>query len=274
METSIAFHKVVASGNDFILVDNREKLITNAKAFAQRVCDRHHGIGADGVLLLEPSLRADFFMRIVNSDGSEAEACGNGYRCVGLFVNQVLHMRPVMDFETLVGNVHAEVSGNVIKVQTIPPSGYKHNLLVKLGKQSLKADFINTGVPHVVIFSEGLDELPVKELGRTIRYHHDFKPKGTNVNFVEITGPSHLRIRTYERGVEDETLACGTGSIAAAICAVLTKKVSAPVTVETKSGDLLKVYLEMEGKKIKNVFLEGGARIVFEGKLNLIGMGK
>ena len=285
----IAFHKMVASGNDFIVIDNREKLIKNPKRFAAKVCPQHVGVGADGVLLIEPSRKADFFMRIINADGSEAEACGNGYRCVGLYAHQLLGFSRSMKVETLAGTIAIEVGKERIRARMANPSEYqekislsfpqkresmdprlKHAGMTKEIEGVLHVAFINTGVPHVVFFVEdleGLGQVGVKELGSAIRYHEMFRPRGTNVNFVEVTGKDLLSIRTYERGVEDETLACGTGTVASAVVASLTGKVETPVHVKTQSGETLIVGFERKGNQVRNVFLEGSAKFVFEGRL-------
>ncbi len=268
--SEITFHKFVASGNDFIIIDSRNNAVKNQKELAQKVCQPHVGVGADGVLFIEPSKKADFFMRIINSDGSEAEACGNGYRCVGLYANQLLNFPKSMTAETLAGLIKIEVGKESIKVKMAEPSEYRETVQindVNLNGSKVNAAFINTGVPHTVIFTENLKDVPVDELGRKIRNHELFKPRGTNVNFVEVTGKNSLKLRTYERGVEAETLACGTGAVASAIVACLNKGVEAPVVVTPPSGEVLKVYLDVNNQKIQNVFLEGSANFVFEGRL-------
>ncbi len=269
MKQHVQFYKMVASGNDFIVLDNRKGIIRDPKRFASKVCPWHTGVGADGVLLIESSKKADFFLRIVNSDGSEAEACGNGYRCVGLFAHQVLGSPKKITFETLSGLIQVEVGRGIAKVLMAEPKDYEPNFTIDLGERTLKMDFLNTGVPHAIIFSEGLDKLPVVDLGRTIRHHKHFQPKGTNVNFIEMNGAENLRIRTFERGVEDETLACGTGSVAAALCAALKGFVKSPVRVTPKSGEALTVYFDIISKKPTHVYLEGGVQFVFEGNLLL-----
>ena len=274
MMSTIAFHKMVASGNDFIVIDNRKGAISDPKAFAREFCPAHTGIGADGLLLVEPSKKADFFMRIVNADGSEAEACGNGYRIMGLYAQKVLGLGKSIEIETLAGAIKIHVNSASIKVKMTDPSDYRKDITIRdlqvktsRGGQDLHAAYINTGVPHVVIFTEGLETIPVAELGRAIRRHKMFQPKGANVNFAEVTGKNELTLRTYERGVEAETLACGTGTVASAVVGHLTDRISAPVHVKTKSGETLKVYLERSGLKVRNVFLEGGAKFVYEGRL-------
>jgi diaminopimelate epimerase len=263
-----------AAGNDFIVIDNRRSVIKNPKAFAAKACRPHFGVGADGVLLIEPSKSADFFIRIFNSDGSEAEACGNGYRCVGLYAQKLLGFKKQVRAETLSGPVGIGLNSNSIRVKMAEPRDFRQaveikilHLSVKSGRNTLKASFINTGVPHTVIFTESLESISVEESGRKIRGHEQFKPLGTNVNFVEVTGPKSISIRTYERGVEAETLACGTGAAASAIVASLASRVKPPVNVNTKSGETLRVYFDRAGKTVKNVYLEGTARFVFEGKM-------
>lgn len=266
----IKFHKMVASGNDFLVIDNRDRAIKNQKAFAQKVCRQHLSVGADGVLFIEPSKKADLFMRIINSDGSEAEACGNGYRCVGLYAHKLLGLPKFMMAETLAGLIQIYVGKDMIKVKMADPAGYRKSVSidhVSLNGSVLKAAFINTGVPHTVIFAPNLKTIDVEDIGRKIRYHQLFKPRGTNVNFVQITGKNSLGVRTYERGVEGETLACGTGVVASAIVGYLTDRVVTPVEVTTQSGEVLRVYLDVKGGKIQNVFLEGSAEFVFEGAL-------
>ena len=259
---------MVASGNDFLVIDNRKKIVKDAKKFAAEICRPHIGVGADGVLLIEPSKNADFFMRIVNADGSEAEACGNGYRCVGLYAHELLKFPKTMRVETLAGEIKIDVNSKTVKAKMADPTEYREKLEIpNVGGQTLRAAFINTGVPHVVIFTEGLDQAPVVELGRAIRYHKTFHPRGTNVNFAEVTGKNSLSIRTYERGVEDETLACGTGTVASAMVANLTGRVQTPVRVKTKSGETLIVNFERNKNQVRDVYLEGTTKFVFEGRV-------
>ncbi|MBI1977895.1 MAG: diaminopimelate epimerase [Candidatus Omnitrophica bacterium] len=268
----IPYYKMAGSGNTFIVVDNRKNLIKNPNQFAANVCKSPESGGADGVLLIEKSKEkeTDFFMRIVNADGSEAEACGNGYRCVGLYAAKHLKISNprFIRVGTLGGTVEINAaSSKAIKVKMIDPFDYRAEMKIPLKDRTLTASFLNTGVPHTVIFVGDLKNVPVDEWGRLIRYHELFVPKGTNVNFVEITGKNSLSIRTYERGVEGETLACGTGSVAAAIAAHLNGRVNTPVEVLPKSGEHLKVYFDRSGSEITNVYLEGPAEFVFEGRL-------
>jgi diaminopimelate epimerase len=270
MSKSISFHKMQASGNDFVVIDHRKKSISNLKAFAAKVCPIHTGIGADGVLVIESSKKADFKARIFNSDGSEAEACGNGFRCVGRFAHDILKFPAKMQFESLAGLIAAEVKKDNVCVQLARPQVLEENGKISVCGKNFDYHFLNTGVPHVVIYLDQLDKANVFEWGRAIRTHKKFAPKGTNVNFVSRRGGSKITIRTYERGVEDETLACGTGSTAAGLAAVLKFNVKSPVEVLTRGGEVLKVSFEFDaaGRPLK-AFLEGGAHVVYEGKINL-----
>lgn len=270
MSKVIHFHKMQASGNDFVVIDHRKKSISNLKAFAAKVCPIHTGIGADGVLVIESSNKADFKARIFNSDGSEAEACGNGFRCVGRFAHDILKFPAKMQFESLSGLIAAEVKKDNVRVQLARPQVLEENGKISVCGKNFDYHFLNTGVPHVVIYLDKLDKANVFEWGRAIRTHKKFAPKGTNVNFVTRRGGSKITIRTYERGVEDETLACGTGSTAAGLAAVLKFNMKSPVEVLTRGGEVLKVSFEFDaaGRPLK-AFLEGGAHVVYEGKINL-----
>ncbi len=266
---TISFVKMVASGNDFIVVDNRKNLFKNPVKQTARLCEFHTGVGADGVLLFENSRKGDFKMRIINSDGSEAEACGNGFRCIARYAREKMGYPAKFKFESLAGLIEAQVKNNRIRVQLVNPTGLRERAEIQVLGHRLHYSFINTGVPHTVIFVEGLEKIDVDGLGRAIRFHKDFQPKGTNVNFVEVKGPNKIQVRTYERGVEKETLACGTGSTASAIISTLQGYVKAPVQVQTKGGEVLTVDFKRSGEKITNVTLEGEAHFVFEGKLFL-----
>lgn len=260
---------MAASGNDFLVIDNRKGIVRHGRAFAANVCRPHIGIGADGVLLVDKPKKGDFRVRIFNADGSEAEACGNGFRCAGLYAHRLLGFPSRMRVDTLSGSVSIEVKKETVRVKMIDPYGYREQIrLAGLGDNSktLHCAFINTGVPHAVIFAEALEGLNVSEIGRNIRYHKAFQPKGANVDFVEVRDKHALAVRTYERGVEGETLACGTGAAAAAVVGGLTNRVEPPVRVTPRSGEAMTVDFALKGSRIEDVFLEGGARFVFEGK--------
>ena len=278
----ITFYKMVATGNDFVVVDNRKKIISNAATFAREVCARHTGIGGDGVLLLEnvgagsprpegrgnlaPTTRVDYGVRIFNSDGSEAEACGNGFRCIALAAREKFGFPKKQRFESLAGIVEADVKDGRVSVGLMEPRDSSGREKIQINGRTLHYYFVRVGVPHAVIFVEGLAKIPVLELGRQIRSHPKFKPAGTNVNFVEVNGSNSIKVETYERGVEANTLACGTGSTASALVSARVGYVKPPVRVKTRSGEILTIDFEMKGEKIQNVSLEGEARLVFEGK--------
>ena len=237
------------------------------RGFAQRVCRRRVSVGADGLILIERSEKADFKWRFFNSDGSEAEMCGNGGRCAARFAWLKGIAGPSLTFETLAGILSAQVDGRRVKLELTRPSDPKlDETAVIEGKQQIFST-INTGVPHAVIFSENLEGMEILRIGRTIRFHPYFSPSGTNVNFVRLeTGPQ-LSIRTYERGVEDETLACGTGAVASALIAAFKGLVRSPVSIKTKGGEVLLVHFEIEAEKVKKVFLEGDVHIIYEAEM-------
>ena len=261
------FTKMVGAGNDFIVLKANPKRLN---ILAKRLCDRKTGIGADGMLVLEKSKIADFRMRIFNADGSEAEMCGNGLRCAVLFTG----IKRKVKAETIAGIHEGEITAkDRVKVRMEEPRDLKLNFPINVSGREIKINFINTGVPHAVVLVEGLGKIDVESLGSQIRYHDEFKPKGSNVNFIEVTDGNNIKIRTYERGVEGETLACGTGSVAAAIISSLKavprlcsgqEDSKFKVDVHTRGG-ILKVEFQKIGNKIKNVYLEGEAKIVFQG---------
>ncbi|MFA5335330.1 MAG: diaminopimelate epimerase [Candidatus Omnitrophota bacterium] len=263
----IAFVKMVASGNDFVVIDNRRKAVPGAglRDLAKRICCRNYGVGGDGLLVIEKSRRADFRMRIINSDGSEAEMCGNGARCAAVFAKEKGITGNRMKFETLAGVIEAGISGKNIKLRMSDPKDQKLDINLVLSDGAYNVNFVNTGVPHAVIFVDSVGDRDIRRLGKEVRYHSAFAPKGTNADFVELAGNT-LKVRTYERGVEGETLACGTGVTASALMAAAVKGFKSPVTCMTKSGDRLKIYFSREGGSFTGVYLEGGAKTVFCGK--------
>jgi len=264
------FTKAVATGNDFIIVDNRDGLIPEKEkhALAKKVCDRKRAIGADGLLLVEPSKKCDFKMRIFNPNGSEAEMCGNGSRCVALYAARNKIAKPEMTIETLAGRLDAVVRGNMVKVKLTEPKDIKWNFCLMINKCPYKVSFVDTGVPHVIHFVDDIDGVDVKNLGSYMRNHGEFSPEGTNADFVKILGKNTIKIRTYERGVEDETLACGTGAVASAIISAEVERMTSPVTVQTQGGEKIRVHFEMIDGSFKNVYLEGKAELVYEGVTN------
>ncbi len=267
---TVHFFKIAAAGNDFIVIDNRARSVKKglAKA-AKHLCDRKHSIGADGLILLERSKKADVRMRILNPDGSEAEMCGNGVRCLAKFAVDRNIAPPKLSIETLAGTIYVEVRGNTVKAKMIEPRDLKLGFKIDLNGSDGLMSFINTGVPHAVKLVSSVSSCDVKDLGREIRQHKHFAPKGTNVNFVAVKRGSTIDIRTYERGVEDETLACGTGSTAGALVAAAVKNLKSPVSVHTRGGEVLKVYFSRNGLNFHSVYLEGRVQKSFEGSVSL-----
>ncbi len=268
MKKDIPFQKMHGSGNDFILIDNRNHAIRllEAPQAAIKLCKRHFGIGADGLILIEESDKADFKWHFFNADGSPADMCGNGGRCAARFAVLEGICGPELKFETGAGIIKAEVKDSTVKLQLTPPKALRLDLEIGLREQKKTVHFIDTGVPHVVLFPKDLDNEPVFEHGRLIRYHEAFSPEGTNVNFVKVTGPSNILIRTYERGVEDETHACGTGAVASALISSVRGLVDPPVEVTTSGGERLKIYFKKdEAPDFKEVYLEGKAVLVYSG---------
>jgi diaminopimelate epimerase len=270
MSTQIEFTKMVASGNDFIVIDHSAPS-NHLSKLAQRLCDRKLGIGADGVLVLEKSAKADIRMRVFNPDGSEADMCGNGARCIALYISKRSKAKSVK-LETGAGIIDSQVDGDNVRIRLTDPRDIKLDIPLKLNGRTIKVDFINTGVPHAVIFAHGLNNINIVPIGRQVRLHKHFAPAGTNVDFVEVADDSNIALRTYERGVEDETLACGTGTVASALISALKSGIMGnkqTINAATRSGEILKVYFDRAGAKFTNVWLEGRARFVFTGKIAL-----
>ena len=264
------------AGNDFVVIDHDPKL--DYAVFARKVCDRHMGIGADGVIIHGGSVRCDHRMRIFNADGSEAEMCGNGARCLAVYIASKFTAVPeVFSVETKAGTLHASVQGDIASVQLSDPENYLPGIEINVAGQKIMGHFLNTGVPHVVVFVQGLREMDVDGLGRLIRQHSLFAPKGTNVNFVEKVRDGVVAVRTFERGVEAETLACGTGSVAAALVGylhstgTLTPQKGAAIQVATKSGEILDVTFDLDvvnkGRPVMtNVWLKGSGKLICKGE--------
>ena len=266
----LRFTKMDGAGNDFILIDNRAGDIHLNGGQIARLCDRHRGVGADGVLLLEkPSNHADFRMRYFNADGGEAEMCGNGARCFARFANKVAVAQDQISFETPAGVISAKLIDDLVTLQMTEPTDLRLEAKVHLADEDKIVYFINSGVPHVVIPVSRVSDIDVRREGAAIRNHKMFSPKGTNVNFIEKRGPKKIAVRTYERGVEDETLACGTGVVASALIFASTENVRGPIDVLVRGGNELQVGFEKTGMQFKNVTLTGPAEFVFEGMIEI-----
>ncbi len=277
----IFFKKMSGAGNDFILVDKNQNaglILTSEKI--KNLCNRRNGIGADGLITIEGASEHNYKMVYYNADGSTGSLCGNGARCAIWFAEKTGRLKN--GIAKFVSN-DAEYSGEVLSNELIkfnfnPPKQIKFNFKIKAANQMITSNFADTGSPHVVInikdilkdavnpkssFKNILD-VPVLKIGKEIRYSSDFKPAGTNVNFIDVKNEV-IHIRTYERGVEDETLACGTGSVAAALICYVTDNLKPPINLKTYGGDNLIVNFEVENQKVKNLSLTGPAKIIFEG---------
>ncbi len=286
----LKFTKMNGAGNDFVMLDNRDHSLALEKSAIERICDRHRGVGADGLLVVEPAQNgADFRMRYYNSDGGEAEMCGNGARCFARFAQRVAGKSGDVSFETIAGVIRAKMIGENVRIQMSEPHSLALNQSLSAGTARIAVHSLSTGVPHAVVFvgdsaapserasthpllhslRENLDAVDVRTLGNALRFHPHFAPKGTNVNFVTQTGQDAIAIRTYERGVEDETLACGTGVVACALIFGELAAAASPVKVKVRGGDTLEVAWEKSGDTWRNVTLTGPADFTFDGELAL-----
>ena len=265
------FTKMNGAGNDFIFLDNRAGKIQLTPAQIVRLCDRHRGVGADGVMLLVPSRtgQADWAWDFYNSDGSAGEMCGNGARCFGRFVQKTAGVSGSFTFETGAGIITAALQGAFVTVNLTLPRDLRLHEQVRLSTGVETIHSLNTGVPHAVLYVPDADQAMVMSLGPEIRRHAHFSPRGTNVNFVQVLGPNHIRVRTFERGVEGETLACGTGVSAAAMVSARVHGFTSPVKVQVQGGDLLEVSFKDHGTDFEDVRLAGPAEFVFEGRVEI-----
>jgi diaminopimelate epimerase len=268
----LEFTKMTGAGNDFIVADNRSGNLTLSRLQVAQLCDRRFGVGADGVMLLVgcTSRKADWAWQFWNSDGSTAEMCGNGARCFARYVQRLTDWQETtLTFETAAGVITAEFAGKRVTVNLTSPHGLKLRESVPTTRGVVEVNSINTGVPHAVVFVEDADRAMVQEEGRELRFHPHFAPRGTNVNFVEVKERNHIRVRTYERGIEGETLACGTGVSASALVSAKIHGFTSPVCVQVQGGDELRVRFTEHGDHFTDVRLNGPAAFVFEGRIEL-----
>jgi diaminopimelate epimerase len=258
-------------GNDFIVVDNRvKKFLMDWKEAAVAWCERRKSIGADGLLLIEKSDVADFKLRIINSDGSEAEMCGNGARCAAVFACHEKITGSDMTFETLAGVIEASVYGDRASVKLTDPEDIRNEIYLNIEGEKVPVYFANSGVPHAILFKEDVSGLPadyIRRTGRAVRFHTAFSPEGANVDFVQIAGPDRIIVRTYERGVEAETMACGTGAVASAVISSKFKNIDgSPICVEMPGGTLT-VSFKNKCDHFTDAWLEGKVKWVYKGEL-------
>lgn len=274
----ISFTKMSGAGNDFVVVDNRSGIISNPTKFTIAVCNRRQGIGSDGVLLVETSTKVDFTMKYYNADGSNAGMCGNGGRCLAKYAydNGIVN-KSNFRFEAF-GYIYeaTRIDSTIYELKMKDPSDIRVNQEINLEDRTIKGNYLNTGTDHSVIFLEDnpkigeLNTADIFNLGRSIRYHEVYQPIGTNVNFVSKVGSNSIRIRTYERGVEDETLACGTGSVASALVSAMKFGMVSPVIVNVLSGVDLEIGFDRnDSNTFTNITLKGPAETVFEGIVNI-----
>jgi len=267
----IDFEKMSGAGNDFVVIDNRNSVVPldDQPEFTRKICKRMVSVGGNGLIFIEESSVADFSWRFYNGDGSIAEMCGNGARCAARFAFRNSIAESKMEFETTAGTIQAEilVNNTIVRVQMTKPFDFRLGLSMSLNGKEHEVAFVNTGVPHAVIFVEE-EGTPVKKLGRKVRFHELFEPKGTNASFARVLHDGKLEVRTYERGIEDETMACGTGAVAAALFATLQKGMESPIEVVTSGGDVLTIIFDLlDGPVAENVFLEGPVRLIYKGQL-------
>jgi len=265
------FWKMHGAGNDFILVDDRNLQFPDHNAPAiETLCRRRTGIGSEGFILIQPSTTAHFRMRFFNPDGHEADMCGNGARCVARLAHDLGVAEGTMIIETKAGTLSAQIQGDSVVLSLPEPTGYQSGQLISLPSgESISYTFLNTGVPHAVVLTDNIDSAPVADLGKAIRRHAAFEPDGTNVNFVSVEEMHRIRVRTYERGVEAETMACGTGIVASAVTAAMHTQAAPPISVLAASGDTLIVNFDLKNGTIHNITLTGPTVHVYSAELTL-----
>jgi len=266
------FVKMNGAGNDFVLFDNRSRSTELTTEQIVKLCDRHRGVGADGVIGLIPceSGKADWAWQFWNSDGSVAEMCGNGARCFARYIQRMTGNPTATSFETVAGVISAEFRGDLVSVNLTSPKDERLHIKVPLqsaGETMIHS--INTGVPHAVIYLPDADKAMLSTMGPEVRRHAEFGPRGTNVNFVQVLGSNSIRVRTFERGVEGETLACGTGVTASALISARVHGFTSPVKVRVQGGDDLEVSFQSAGNGFSDVRLCGPADFCFYGRIEI-----
>lgn len=261
---------MAGAGNDFIMIDAcSSALKLDWPLLAEKWCRPKTGIGADGLIVLEPDTSSDFLMRIFNADGSEAEMCGNGARCSAIFAHSQGLAGSAQRFRTGAGVIGARVEGDDAAIEMTDPASFDMHIGIDIERQPVTVHFVNTGVPHAVLFTHRLDDEPVDRTGPLIRRHARFSPAGTNVDFVQVASWDAIRVRTFERGVEAETLACGTGAVASAVVAHRLGMITATDVAVHMRGGTLRVRFRPEGSLYRDVWLAGPVITVFKGEIEV-----
>ena len=266
----IRFTKMHGAGNDFVLIDDRTGTVPWEDHFLMAaLASRRTGIGSEGVILLQHSDKADFRMRFLNPDGTEVDMCGNGSRCAAAFGHSVGACGKALTMETMCGLLDAQLTDKGVCVWMPEPTKKSYGIEIKVGDETVRGDFINTGVPHFVVQVPNISTVDIQELGRAVRLHPAFAPEGTNVDFVSFRAPNRMTMRTYERGVEAESGACGTGAVACAVVAVETLQFTLPAKVKTSSGYDLVIDGDWRHHKCTGLTLTGPVKFVFTGEIDL-----
>lgn len=276
----VSFSKYTGCGNDFILCDNRSGSLSGLTSEAiSQLCHRQLGIGADGIIFLEESDQADFKMRIFNADGSEAEMCGNGIRCLMKFIHELNLAGPLCTIETMQRRLTLRLQKDDVCVEMGNPTDVKWDVSLipnvnqetlngyRVGLDMLTLHLLNTGVPHAILFVDEIDSFDLAYWGPKVRYHPFFYPQGTNFNIATRPINGEMSIRTYERGVEGETLACGTGATAAALAAAYAMGYPAPIRVKTRSSEILEIGFDFDQGLFSAVTMTGPAKRTYRGEV-------
>jgi diaminopimelate epimerase len=263
----IPFTKLSASANDFIVLDNRNRIYSDvASSMARRICARRYSVGADGLILVENSERATVRIRYVNPDGQEFNTCGNGGRAAARYTHLFVKPDRQITMETNIGIIKAEVVDQSVKLQLVNPTEIRLNIDLPLEGEAYRGHFVQTGDPHFVIPFQNIRNIDFVTLARKLRHHEQLAPAGANIHFVEQTSRNQMKIRSFERGVENETLACGSGCVSSAISIFRAGKTDPPVTFEPQSGIPLTVHFQPR-EDFGEIYLEGDARLVYQGEL-------
>lgn len=266
----VSFTKYSGCGNDFILIDNRQLDLFPSKQAIVHLCHRQQGIGGNGLIFLENSTnhKATYRMRIFNADGSEAEMCGNGVRCLANYIRSIEPIQRSFNIETMHAILPVSFQADLVQV-TLPPPKEISLKKIWLQQKQMTLHCMDTGVPHAVYFADDSESKALFLLASSIRFHEAFHPRGTNVNFATILSDQSVAVRTYERGVEEETLACGTGAVAVAIASTLTYQLCPPIKIRTRSNDCLDINFQGNISHLTNVVMTGPANKIFEGCVDI-----